>query len=80
MKILRLNKQEKILEKREEKIIRISLNSLDELDELEACEQKEREEETRREPQLPVSVGEVSAPTNTPQVYSPVDCYECTRD
>jgi hypothetical protein len=40
---------------------------------LEELEQKEREEETRREPQLPVSAGEMSAPADTPQVYSLVD-------
>jgi hypothetical protein len=66
IKILCLSKQEKILEEREEKIIRASLNSLDELDKLEAREQKERKKETKQEPQLPVSIGKVSAPANTP--------------
>jgi hypothetical protein len=42
------------------------LNFLEELDKLEAREQKEYEEETRRESQLPVPAGEVSAPTDTP--------------
>jgi hypothetical protein len=70
MKILRLNKQEKILEKREEKMIRTSLNSLDKLNKLEAYKQKKREEKTRRESQL---LSEISAPTDTPQVYSLVN-------
>jgi hypothetical protein len=50
MKILCLSKQEKILEEREEKMIRAGLNSMDKLDKLEAYEQKERERKTRREP------------------------------
>jgi hypothetical protein len=55
-------------------MIRASLNSLDELDELEAREQQEKhKKETRREAQLLVSAGEISAPADTPQVYSPVD-------
>jgi hypothetical protein len=67
MKILRLSKQEKILEEHEEKMIRAGLNSLDELDELETREQQEKhEEETRREAQLPVSTSEISAPAGTP--------------
>jgi hypothetical protein len=36
-KIFCLNKQEKLLEKCKEKIIRVSLNLLDELDKFEAC-------------------------------------------
>jgi hypothetical protein len=66
IKILRLSKQEKILEKHEEKIIRASLNSLDKLDELETRKQKKHKKETRRESQLPVSASEISAPTDTP--------------
>jgi hypothetical protein len=73
MKILRLSKQEKILEERKEKMIRAGLNSLDELDELETREQKKHEEETRRELLLPVSVSKVSVPADTPQVYLLVD-------
>jgi hypothetical protein len=49
IKIFCFSKQEKILEKHKEKIIRASLNSLDELDELEVYEQKEYKEKTRRE-------------------------------
>jgi hypothetical protein len=62
-----------LLVKREKKIILAGLNSIDKLDKLEAREQKELEEETRQEAQLPVSTSEISAPTNTPQVYSLVD-------
>jgi hypothetical protein len=50
-------------------MIAAGLNSLDELDELE----NKHEKETRRESQLLVSSSEISAPTDTPQVYSPVD-------
>jgi hypothetical protein len=66
MKILRLNKQEKILEEHEEKMIRAGLNSLDELNKLEARKQKEHKEKTRRESLLLVPAGEISAPADTP--------------
>ena len=46
---------------------------MDELEELEAQEQKKRKKETRQEPQLLVSASEISAPTDTPQVYSLID-------
>jgi hypothetical protein len=50
IKILRFNKQEKILEEYKEKMIRTSLNFLDELDELKTYEQQEKhKEKTRRE-------------------------------
>jgi hypothetical protein len=49
------------------------LKYLNELVIIEKKERKEHEEETRREAQLLVSASEVSAPTNTPQVYSLVD-------
>jgi hypothetical protein len=54
-------------------MIAASLNSLDKLDILEELEQKKHEEKTRQEPQLFVSISKVSAPTDTPQVYSLVD-------
>ena len=72
-KILRLRKQKRLLKKRETKITRRSLRYLDELVAVEEKEKKEREEKTRQEPQLLVSTSEVSAPTNTPQVYLLVD-------
>jgi hypothetical protein len=73
IKILRFSKQEKILEKHKKKIIRTSLNSLDKLNELEAREQKKRKKKTRQESQLPVPASKVSAPADTPQVYSLAD-------
>jgi hypothetical protein len=36
-------------------------------------EKKEHKEETRQEPQLPVSTSRISAPADTPQVYLLVD-------
>ncbi|TVY12480.1 hypothetical protein LARI1_G009638, partial [Lachnellula arida] len=48
-KILRLSRQEKVLEEREKKMIRAGLNSLDELDALEESERKEKEEEESKE-------------------------------
>jgi hypothetical protein len=42
------------------------LKYLDELVAVEEKEKKKREEETKQEPQLPVSVSEVSAPADTP--------------
>jgi hypothetical protein len=61
------------LEKREEKIIRVSLNSLDEFNELETREQKKHKEETKREALLPVSAGKTLALANSLLVYSLVD-------
>jgi hypothetical protein len=52
---------------------RRSLKYLDELVAIEKKEKKKREKETRREPQLPVSASEISAPADAPQVYSLVD-------
>src|SRR5690242_15755430 len=48
-KILRLNKQEKLLRERKQKMIAAGLNSMDELDALEALEAKEKEEREKRE-------------------------------
>ena len=48
-KILRLNKQEKLLDERKKKIIVAGLNSLDELDALESRKAKEKEEREKRE-------------------------------
>jgi hypothetical protein len=47
-------------------MITASLNSLDKLDALEELEQKEHEKEIKREPQLPVSTSEISAPADIP--------------
>jgi hypothetical protein len=67
IKILRLSKQEKILEKYKKKMIRASLNSLDELNKFKACEQQEKhKEKTKREVQLLVSASEILAPIDTP--------------
>jgi hypothetical protein len=46
-------------------MILTGLNSINKLNELEACKQKKYKKETRREPQLPISSSEVSAPTDT---------------
>jgi hypothetical protein len=72
-KILRLRKQKRLLKERETKMTRRGLKYLDKLVAIEEKEKKEREEETRQEPQLPVSASEMSAPADTPQVYSLVD-------
>jgi hypothetical protein len=42
------------------------LKYLDELIVIKEKEKKKHEEETRREPQLPVSISEASAPVDTP--------------
>jgi hypothetical protein len=55
-----------LLVEREKKMILAGLNSMDKLDELEAREQKKHKKETRREPQLFVSSGVISAPADTP--------------
>jgi hypothetical protein len=54
-------------------MILTGLNSIDKLDKLEAYKQKKHKEKTRREPQLLVSSGVISAPADTPQVYLLVD-------
>jgi hypothetical protein len=54
-------------------MILASLNFIDKLDKLETYEQKKHEKETRQETQLPVSISGVSAPTNSPLVYSIID-------
>ena len=48
-KILRLNKQEKLLDKRKKKMIITGLNSLNELDALKSYKAKEKEEREKRE-------------------------------
>jgi hypothetical protein len=54
-------------------MISAGLNSLNKLNTLEELERKEYKEKTRRESQLLVSTSELSAPADTPQVYSLVD-------
>jgi hypothetical protein len=55
-----------LLQEYKQKIIAAGLNSIDELEELEAQEQNKHKEKTRQEPQLLVSISEISAPTDTP--------------
>jgi hypothetical protein len=73
IKILRFSKQEKLLEKREEKTIRASLNFLDELNKLETHKQKKYKKKKRRETQLPVPSSKTLALADSPLVYSLVD-------
>jgi hypothetical protein len=54
-----------LLKEHETKITRRSLKYLDELVTIKEKEKKEREKETKQEPQLFVSAGEISAPINT---------------
>jgi hypothetical protein len=59
-KILRLRKQQRFLDDREQEMIRRGLSSLDELDEAEDKEKKEKEEAERREQQAAPSSSDVS--------------------
>jgi hypothetical protein len=61
-----LCKQKRLLKEYETKITYRSLKYLDELVIIKEKEKKEREKETKQEAQLPVSISEASAPTDTP--------------
>jgi hypothetical protein len=64
-----------LLKKYETKITCCGLKYLDKLVTVKEKEKKKHKEKTRQEAQLLVSISEVSAPADTPQVYPSVDLF-----